>query len=132
MNHPQPPSTSQITYPSSVPQFTYPTPNNADQQNKLETNPPPPPPLQIREPPQQINTFPTHGTILTIIKGSNTDFNNKRKRRDYYKQVNHVTVKGPITQIKWSHIPITFTDQYVNLASFPHIDAMVVIGHIDR
>jgi hypothetical protein len=29
-------------------------------------------------------------------------------------------------------MPITFSSQDVNLASFPHIDAMVVIIHIDR
>jgi hypothetical protein len=54
-------------------------PNNANQQTKPETNPPTPPPLQIREPLQQIDSFPTHGTILTITEGSNTDFDNKRQ-----------------------------------------------------
>jgi hypothetical protein len=29
-------------------------------------------------------------------------------------------------------MPITFSAQDVNLASFPHTDAMVVIVHIDR
>jgi hypothetical protein len=29
-------------------------------------------------------------------------------------------------------MPITFSAQDVNLASFPHIDAMVVTIHIDR
>jgi hypothetical protein len=67
--------------------------NNTNQQNKLETNPPPPPPLQN-------DNFPTHGTIPTITGGSNTDFNNKRQRRDYYKQVNHVVVEDPITKTK--------------------------------
>jgi hypothetical protein len=33
---------------------------------------------------------------------------------------------------KWSHMPITFSAQDVNLASFPHTDAMVVTIHIDR
>jgi hypothetical protein len=64
--------------------------------------------------------------------GSNTDFDTKRQRRDYYRQVNHVAIKGPITQTKWSHMPITFTSQDVKLASFPHIDAMVITVHIDR
>jgi hypothetical protein len=73
-------------------------PNNANQQTKPETNPPTPPPLQIREPLQQIDSFPTHGTILTITEGPNTDFDNKRQQRDYYRQVNHVSIEGPITQ----------------------------------
>jgi hypothetical protein len=37
-----------------------------------------------------------------------------------------------MTQTKWSHIPITFSSQDVNLASFPHTDAMVLTVHIDR
>jgi hypothetical protein len=45
---------------------------------------------------------------------------------------NHVVVEGPITQTKWSHMPITFSSQDVNLTSFPHIDAIVATVHIDR
>jgi hypothetical protein len=74
----------------------------------------------------------THGTILTITEGSNIDFSNKRQWRDYYRQVNHVAIKDPTTKTKWSHIPITFSAQDINFASFPHTDAMVVIVHIDR
>jgi hypothetical protein len=81
---------------------------------------------------QQTENFPTHSTILTIIGGSNTDFETKRQRRDYYHQVNHVAVEGPITQTKWSHMPIIFSSQDINLTSFPHTDAMVVTVHIDR
>jgi hypothetical protein len=43
-----------------------------------------------------------------------------------------VVVKGPITQTKWSHIPITFSANYINLTSFRHIDTMVVTVHIDH
>jgi hypothetical protein len=112
-----------------VPHITYPTPNNINPQVKTEANPPPP---QIQEPLQQSDTFPTHDTILTITGGSNTDFDTNRQRRDYYMQVNHVAIEGPITQTKWSHMPITFSAQDVNLALFPHTDAMVITVHIDR
>jgi hypothetical protein len=64
--------------------------------------------------------------------GSNTDFDKKQHRRDYYREVNHVVVECPITQTKWSHILITFSAQNVNLALFPHTDAMVLTVHIDR
>jgi hypothetical protein len=67
-----------------------------------------------------------------IIGGSNTDFETKRQCRDYYREVNHIAVEGPITQTKWSHIPITFSAQDVNLTSFPHTDAMVITAHIDQ
>jgi hypothetical protein len=77
-NHPQPSLTQQITYHPTVPQITYPMPNNINPQVKTEANPPPPPPPQIQEPPQQPDTIPTHDTILTITGCSNTDFDTKR------------------------------------------------------
>jgi hypothetical protein len=63
--------------------------------------------------------------------GSNTDFKTKRQRRNYYRQVNHVIVEGPITYTKWSHMPITFSSQDINLTSFPHTNTMVITVHID-
>jgi hypothetical protein len=41
-------------------------------------------------------------------------------------------VEGPIMQTKWSHMPITFSTQDVNLALLPHMDVMVVTVLIDR
>jgi hypothetical protein len=104
---------------------------NNNPQIKKKANPPPQPPPQTQVPQQQSEAFPTHGTTLTITGGSNRDFNTKWQRRDYYREVNHVVVEGPITQIKWSHIPITFSVQYVNITSFPHTVVMVLIIHID-
>jgi hypothetical protein len=111
-------------------QITYPVQNN-NPQIKNEANPPPPPPSQTQEPQQQNEAFPTHGTILIITGGSNTDFDTKQHCQDYYREVNHVVIEGPITQTKWSHIPITFSAQDVNLTLFPHTDAMVLTVHID-
>jgi hypothetical protein len=116
-------------------QITYPTPHNTNPQVKIETNPPPPLPLpqpQAQEPLQQPDMFPTHGTRLTITGSSNTNFETKRQHKDYYHQANHVSVDGPITQTKWSHMPITFSSQDVNLTSFLHTDAMVITVHINR
>jgi hypothetical protein len=138
--HPQPSPTPQITYPPPAPQITYPSAvpqniylaqNNTNPQDKTEANPLPPPPPQIQEPQQQNDTFPTHDTILTITGGSNTDFDTKQHHRDYDGEVNHVAIEGPNTQTKWSHIPITFSVHDVNLASFPHTDAMVLTIHIN-
>jgi hypothetical protein len=133
-NQPQPSSIPQITYHPTVQQITYPTPSNANaNQVRTETNTPPPPPLpQVQEPPQQPKNFPTHGTIITITGGSNTYFKTKRQRSDYYHQVNHVTIEDPITQSKWSHVPITFSYRDINLTSFPHTDVMVTTVYIDR
>jgi hypothetical protein len=110
-NHTQPPPTPQITYHPALPQITYPASSDTNfNQIKAEQNPPlPPPPQQAQEPPQQPESFPSHNTIIIITGGSNIDFKTKRQRRDYYRQVNHVVVEGPITQTKWSHMPIIFS-----------------------
>jgi hypothetical protein len=59
-------------------------------------------------------------------------FENKRRRREYYHQVNLVVVEGPITRTKWSHVPITFNEDDIKLVSFPHTDAMVITVHINK
>jgi hypothetical protein len=43
-----------------------------------------------------------------------------------------VAVEGPVTKTKWSHVPITFSQDDIKLLSFPHIDAMVIIAHINK
>jgi hypothetical protein len=35
-------------------------------------------------------------------------------------------------QTKWLHMPIIFTIADIKLASFPHIDTMVIAVHIDK
>jgi hypothetical protein len=59
-------------------------------------------------------------------------FENMWQRREYYRQVNHVVVEGPIVQTKWSHVQITFTEANIKLTSFPHTDAMVITAHINK
>jgi hypothetical protein len=61
-----------------------------------------------------------------ITGGSSADFDTKRQKRDHYRSINHVAVTGPVVQIKWSHVPLTFDAQDVDLRSAPHIDAMVI------
>jgi hypothetical protein len=60
------------------------------------------------------------------------NFENKRQKREHYRQVNHVAVEGPIVRTKWSHVQITFTEVDVKLVSFPHTDTMVITAHIDK
>ena len=33
---------------------------------------------------------------------------------------------GPVKKIQWSHMPITFSEEDVDLLSLPHIDALVI------
>jgi hypothetical protein len=35
-------------------------------------------------------------------------------------------VQGPFTKSKWSHIPITFSQEDLQLKDYPHNDAMVI------
>lgn len=67
-----------------------------------------------------------HNIINVISGGSNIDFDTRRHRRDYYRSVNLVVVNGPIAYTKWSHVPLTFDSNNINLRNVPHNDAMVV------
>jgi hypothetical protein len=118
-NHPQPSPIPQITYHPTVQQIMCPTPSNTNaNQVKTETNPlPPSPPPQVQEPLQQPENFPTHGTILTITEGSNTNFKTKRPwyhthnhRRFKHKLQNQKVVQRLLLlsqpyRYQWSHHP---------------------------
>jgi hypothetical protein len=43
-----------------------------------------------------------------------------------------VAIEGPVIKTKWSHMPITFNAEDINLVSFLHTDAMVITVHIDK
>jgi hypothetical protein len=43
-----------------------------------------------------------------------------------------VVVEGLVIKTKWSHIPITFSAEDINLTSFPHTDVMVIMVHINK
>jgi hypothetical protein len=68
--------------------------------------------------------------VLTILEDSHHDFESKKQRKEYFRQVNYVGVEGPIVQSKWSHIPITFTHEDLQLWSFSHTDAFVIQAHV--
>ena len=59
------------------------------------------------------------------------DFENKRQRSQYFRAVNAVLVEEPIRKSKWSHVPITFSEQDLDLRDYPHTDAFVMQAHID-
>jgi hypothetical protein len=54
-----------------------------------------------------------------ITGGSSTDFDTKRQKRDHYRSINHVAITGPVVQMKWSHVPLTFDARDVDLRSAP-------------
>jgi hypothetical protein len=41
-------------------------------------------------------------------------------------------VEGRVERTRWSHIQITFLEEYVRLQGFPHNDALVIETNIAR
>src|SRR6185312_11076584 len=105
------------------------------QQQAQEELPPPPPGQPPKQEPQssqtpQTTTLSSFGMIMRISGGSTLEFQNKRQRKDYFRQVNSILVDGPAKKTPWSHMPITFSEEDMNLNSYPHTDAMVIEANI--
>jgi hypothetical protein len=46
--------------------------------------------------------------------------------KEAHRRVHHVGVQGPFIKSKWSHIPITFSQEDLQLKDYPHDDAMII------
>ena len=64
--------------------------------------------------------------VLPITGGSTFEPANKRQKKEAQRRVQHVGVQGPFIKSKWSHIPITFSQEDLHLKDYPHNDAMVI------
>jgi hypothetical protein len=64
--------------------------------------------------------------VLPIIGGSSLEPANKKQKKEAQRRVQHVGVQGPFIKSKWSHIPITFSQEDLHLKDYPHNDAMVI------
>jgi hypothetical protein len=64
--------------------------------------------------------------VLPIIGGSGSELANKKQKKEAQRRVQHVGVQGPFFKSKWSHIPITFSQEDLQLKDYPHNDAMVI------
>jgi hypothetical protein len=64
--------------------------------------------------------------VLPITGGSSSEPTNKRQKKEAQRRVQHVGVQGPFIKSKWSHIPITFSQEDLQLKDYPHNDAMVI------
>ena len=64
--------------------------------------------------------------VLPITGGSSSEPTNKKQKKEAQRRVQHVGVQGPFIKSKWSHIPITFSQEYLQLKDYPHNDAMVI------
>ena len=64
--------------------------------------------------------------VLPITGGSSSEPANKKQKKEAQRRVQHVGVQGPFIRSKWSHIPITFSQEDLQLKDYPHNDAMVI------
>jgi hypothetical protein len=64
--------------------------------------------------------------VLPIIGGSSLEPSNKKQKKEAQRRVQHVGVQGPFVRSKWSHIPITFSQEDLQLKDYPHNDDMVI------
>jgi hypothetical protein len=64
--------------------------------------------------------------VLPITGGSSSEPANKKQKKEAQRRVQHVGVQGPFIKSKWSHIPVTFSQEDLQLKDYPHNDAMVI------
>ena len=59
------------------------------------------------------------------------DHENKSQRRKYFQRVNSISMEDPYKKTRWSHLPIIFSEEDLELKDYPHMDAMVIEANID-
>jgi hypothetical protein len=64
--------------------------------------------------------------VLPITGGSCLEPANKKQKKEAQRRVQHVGVQGPFIKSRWSHIPVTFSQEDLQLKDYPHNDAMVI------
>jgi hypothetical protein len=64
--------------------------------------------------------------VLPIIGGSSSKPANTKQKKEAQRRVQHVGVQGPFIKSNWSHIPITFSQEDLQLKDYPHNDVMVI------
>jgi hypothetical protein len=70
---------------------------------------------------------PSATKLVFLITGdSSLEPANKKQKKEAQRRVHHVGVQGPFIKSKWSHIPITFSQEDLQLKDYPHNDAMVI------
>jgi hypothetical protein len=72
-----------------------------------------------------VNSLPLLKLVLPITGGSCSEPANKKQKKEA-QTVQHVGVQGPFIKSKWSHIPITFFQEDLQLKDYPHNDPMVI------
>jgi hypothetical protein len=63
--------------------------------------------------------------VLPITGGSSSEPTDK-KQKEVQRMVQHVGMQGPFIKSKWSHIPITFSQEDLQLKYYHHNVAMII------
>lgn len=58
------------------------------------------------------------------------EFQTKRKKKDHLRLVNNIVVQWLARHSDWSRVPLSFTEQDLQLESYPHADVMVIKANI--
>jgi hypothetical protein len=74
----------------------------------------------------QVVTLSATKLVLPIIGSPGSEPANKKQKKEAQRRVQHVRVQGPFIKSKWSHVPITFSEDDLQLKDYPHNDAMVI------
>jgi hypothetical protein len=64
--------------------------------------------------------------VFPITGGSSSEPANKKQKKEAQRRVQHVGVQGPFIKSKWSHVPIIFSQEDLQLKDYPHNDVMVI------
>jgi hypothetical protein len=64
--------------------------------------------------------------VLPITGGSSSEPANKKQKKEAQRMVHHVGVQGPFIKSKWSHVPITFSQEDLQLKDYLHNNTMVI------
>lgn len=75
--------------------------------------------------------IPSRGRILAITGGNSIEHENNQQRKNYFRRVHSISMEGPYKKTRWSHMPITFSEQDLKLKDYPHMDAMVIEANIE-
>jgi hypothetical protein len=67
---------------------------------------------------------------MPISGDSALEFETKKERKHYFREVRNICVEGRVERTRWSHISITFSEEDVKLHGFPHNDALVIEANI--
>jgi hypothetical protein len=70
--------------------------------------------------------------VLPTTDGSSLEPANKEQKKEAQRRVQHVGVQGPFIRFKCSHIPITFSQENLQLKDYTHNDVMVISCVIKR